>query len=367
MGPAVANTLLSGIGHMQSADAGLAMWDLAAWADTRPELREILLRDLPWAETRQALAGVGRPGREYLSRWDTFMAEHGHHARGEIDLMTPRWNEQPDYVLVMVRAYLAAAEQVDPPAVRRRRSHERDRLAANSRRSLRNPLTRVAFDFLLRQAQGAARMRENGKSEAVRRLAVLRWAALELGHRLADRGLLAAPEDVFFLTVDEIPPARAVPPDLDARAVVLERRAQRERDLALDPPPVVVGRFDPTRAGTAPGPLQGLVFTGLAACSGIARGRARVIPDLASDAQVLPGEILVAPYTDPGWTPYFLPAAGIVVDMGGLLSHGSICAREYGIPAVVNVGPASKTIRTGQMVEVDGDRGVVRMLDKPIA
>jgi rifampicin phosphotransferase len=92
-----------------------------------------------------------------------------------------------------------------------------------------------------------------------------------------------------------------------------------------------------------------------------------VIPDLASDAQVLPGEILVAPYTDPGWTPYFLPAAGIVVDMGGLLSHGSICAREYGIPAVVNVGPASKTIRTGQMVEVDGDRGVVRILDKPIA
>lgn len=365
MGPAVANTLLSGIGDMQSADAGLAMWDLAAHTDTRPQLRELLLRDLPWTQTRQALAGLGGPGREYLAQWDTFMVEHGHHARGEIDLMTPRWREQPDYVLGVVRSYLAAADRVDPLAIRRRRSAKGERLAQKCRRSLGNPLTRVGFDFLLRQAQGAARMRENGKSEAVRRLAVLRWSALELGRSLADRGLITTPEDVFFLTVDEIPPARATPPDLDARAVVLERRVQRERDLALDPPPVVVGRFDPTRAGTAPDPLQGRVFTGLAACGGVARGRARVIPDLASDGQVLPGEILVAPFTDPGWTPYFLPAAGIVVDMGGLLSHGSICAREYGIPAVVNVGAASKTIRTGQMVEVDGDRGIVRILEKP--
>ena len=365
MGPAVANTLLSGIGNLQSADAGLAMWDLAARADARPDIREVLLRDLPWTETKEALFGLGGPGRDYLAQWDTFMVEHGHHARGEIDLMTPRWSEQPDYVLAVVRSYLAAAERVDPPAVRRRRAAEKERLREKCRRSLRNPLTRRAFDLLLHQAQGAARMRENGKSEAVRRLAVLRWSALDLGRRLADRGLLASPEDVFFLTLDEIPSARAVPPGLEARAVVLERRAQRERDLALDPPPVVVGRFDPTRTGTAPGPLQIHEFTGLAVCGGVARGRARVIPDLAADAHVLPGEILVAPYTDPGWTPYFLPAAGIVVDMGGLLSHGSICAREYGIPAVVNVGPASKTIRTGQMLEVDGDRGVVRMLDKP--
>jgi phosphoenolpyruvate synthase/pyruvate phosphate dikinase len=81
-----------------------------------------------------------------------------------------------------------------------------------------------------------------------------------------------------------------------------------------------------------------------------------------ADEHVLPGEILVAPFTDPGWTPYFVPAAGIVMDMGGLLSHGSIIAREYGIPAVVNVGPATRIIRTGQIIEVDGDRGEVRII-----
>jgi pyruvate,water dikinase len=82
-----------------------------------------------------------------------------------------------------------------------------------------------------------------------------------------------------------------------------------------------------------------------------------------AEESVLPGEILVAPFTDPGWTPYFIPAAGIVMDMGGMLSHGSIIAREYGIPAVVNVGPATRVIKTGQLVEVDGDIGEVRILE----
>ena len=94
---------------------------------------------------------------------------------------------------------------------------------------------------------------------------------------------------------------------------------------------------------------------------GVVSGPARVM--LRSDAgQVQPGEIMVAPFTDPGWTPHFLTAAGIVMDLGGLLSHGSIVAREYGIPTVVNVGPATRIIKTGQIVQVDGNRGIVRIL-----
>ncbi|HEX9093659.1 MAG TPA: PEP-utilizing enzyme, partial [Coriobacteriia bacterium] len=96
--------------------------------------------------------------------------------------------------------------------------------------------------------------------------------------------------------------------------------------------------------------------------SGIARGRARVFLSAETDEEVLPGEILVAPFTDPGWTPYFVPAAGIVMDLGGLLSHGSIIAREYGIPAVVNVGPATRIVSTGDLIEVDGNTGEVRIL-----
>ena len=104
------------------------------------------------------------------------------------------------------------------------------------------------------------------------------------------------------------------------------------------------------------------VLTGISVSAGVARGPARVFASADTDEPVLPGEILVAPFTDPGWTPYFVPAAGIVMDMGGLLSHGSIIAREYGIPAVVNVGPATRIIRTGQIIEVDGDAGEVRII-----
>ena len=104
------------------------------------------------------------------------------------------------------------------------------------------------------------------------------------------------------------------------------------------------------------------LLTGLAVSPGVVTGPARVILRANTDEQVLAGEILVAPFTDPGWTPYFLPTAAIVMDQGGLLSHGSIVAREYGIPAVVNVGPATKIIQTGQTIQVDGNSGVVKII-----
>jgi len=129
----------------------------------------------------------------------------------------------------------------------------------------------------------------------------------------------------------------------------------------MTPPAVVFGRFDPDTFVPSPVDENVETLTGLAVSPGVVTGRARVILH-AQDDQVLPGEVLVAPFTDPGWTPYFINAAGIVMDQGGLLSHGSIVAREYGIPCVVNVGPATKIIKTGQMIEVDGDRGVVQIL-----
>ena len=111
-------------------------------------------------------------------------------------------------------------------------------------------------------------------------------------------------------------------------------------------------------------PYEPDVLEGLGVAAGVARGRARVIRSLHTDERVLPGEVLVAPVTDPAWTPYFVPAAAIVVDMGGMLSHGSIIAREYGIPGVVNVGPATTLIATGDLVEVDGSAGVVTVLER---
>ena len=125
---------------------------------------------------------------------------------------------------------------------------------------------------------------------------------------------------------------------------------------------MVVGRFDPDNFLPDSVDLGAEVLTGLPVSPGIVAGSARVILRSDTTEQVRPGEVLVAPFTDPGWTPYFLQAAAIVMDRGGLLSHGSIIAREYGIPAVVNVGPATQIIRTGQMLHVDGTRGRVQIV-----
>jgi pyruvate,water dikinase len=148
----------------------------------------------------------------------------------------------------------------------------------------------------------------------------------------------------------------------DVAGSIAGRKAEHALNRNLTPPPVIIGRFD--RESFEPEPVDGAtgVLTGLAVSAGVATGRARVILRADAEERVLPGEILVAPLTDPGWTPYFIPAAAIVMDLGGQLTHGSIVAREYGIPAVANVGSATKLIKTGQVIRVDGNRGTVTIL-----
>ena len=124
----------------------------------------------------------------------------------------------------------------------------------------------------------------------------------------------------------------------------------------------MVGRFDPDRHTAPDIDAEQKVLNGIAVSPGVVTGRARVILRTDDNQHVEAGEVLVAPFTDPAWTPYFLPAAGVVMDMGGILSHGAIIAREYGIPAVVNVGHATRIIKTGQEICVDGDRGTVTIL-----
>jgi phosphohistidine swiveling domain-containing protein len=357
----VANRLLSGIGSMDSATSGLDLWRLAVRAGQDRDLSDTILTADSYTLARERLEKT-QPGREFLSAWDAFMLRHGHHCRGEIDFMNARWRETPDSVLKTVRAYLQSAGKIDPLSLHSRHGAERERLDADCRRRLRNPVKRWLFGRIVKQAQLGCLVRENVKSEAVRLLAFGRKILLELGHRLAHRGLLELPEDIFFLRLEEIELIRNGNQALNARRLVLERRKEFDQNLRIKPPPVVVGEFD---AGTCLPQSHNpdvRVFVGLAVSAGIATGPARVIARSDTQDRVLPGEVLVAPFTDPGWTPYFLPACAIVMDMGGLLSHGSIIAREYGIPAVVNVGPATEIIRTGQMLRVDGNRGEVQIL-----
>ncbi|MEN6335013.1 MAG: PEP/pyruvate-binding domain-containing protein [Phycisphaerales bacterium] len=354
--------LLAAQGGMPDTEAGLDLWRLAELAHADTQTEKLLSSGEPWDPIRERLAGTER-GRQFLEAWGRFMAEHGHHCRGELEFYNARWSERPDYVLDMVRNYLRSIESVNPLENRRRLAAERDRLIEQCRGRLKNPIKRALFTWSLRQVRKLAVDRENWKNEIVRQLAALRQVLLTLGDRLYKSGVLPDADDVFFLELGEIEALATGRADFDPKPRIADRRAECERNKACTPPPVVVGRFDPHKHVLPRIDITEKELKGIAVSPGIVTGKARVILRTDDHEHVEAGEILVAPFTDPAWTPYFLPAAGVVMDQGGVLSHGAIIAREYGIPAVVNVGPISRTVKTGQLLRVDGDRGIVTILE----
>lgn len=354
----LAGRLLSGIGGLDSAQSGLDMWHLAELGRKTPEVAKLLESGIEFSQMKRVLSG-SPGGDEFLRAWDEFMDRHGHHARGEVDVKNPRWCETPDYILDQVRGFAGAGADKDPVAAYRRLVEVRVELIGRCRKELRNPVKRAIFDYLLKQVESGLAVRENLKSEAIRRVMYQRFILLELGRRLNRRGVFNSADDIFFLKLEELEPVLHGGGPAGLPDVITRRRAEYQHNLTIEPPAVIIGRFDPDCF--VPDPVEASVktMTGIGISPGIASGPARVVLKVDSSSRVLPGEILVAPFADPGWTPYFMPAAGIVIDQGGMLSHGSIVARELGIPAVANLGPATRVIRNGQRVTVDGHRGVV--------
>jgi pyruvate,water dikinase len=288
-----------------------------------------------------------------------FLGAHGHRAVAEIDLGMPRWSEDPTYVLGVLANYL----RLDDPALAPDAQFARGAAAAEAaveatvaRVRGRSRVRARAVRFALRRVRQLAGMRETHKDVLVRVLADARTELAKVGGELAGRGLLDDPADVFFLDLAQ---ARSAVGGADHRAVVAARREEYDRELRRRHVPRVLlsDGTEPeavaTRRDDTPGALRGAP-----ASAGTVTGPARVVLDPVG-AHLEPGEILVAPSTDPGWTPLFLTAGALVMEMGGPNSHGAVVAREYGIPAVVGVPEATSRLRTGQMVTVDGAAGLV--------
>jgi len=360
--PALGYRLLAAQGGIADTEAGLDLWRLAALAHEDKETEAALLGGRGWNAIRQRLTSTD-PGQRFLAGWDRFMATHGQHCHSELEFFSPRWAETPDYILGLLQGYLRSIDRANPLEKQRQLAQERERLTEECRRKLRNSVKRWVFNWSLRQTQKLTRDRENWKNEAVRLFAGFRRIFLTLGERLRQKGILTDREDIFFLEIAEVEPVVQGRADFDVQQRIAQRRAEYEWNRAQTPPPVVVGRYDPQKHVVPKIDASVKVLKGIAVSPGVAMGKARVVTHPDDGQHVEPGEILVAPVTNPAWTPYFLPAAGVVMDMGGVLSHGAIIAREYGLPAVVNVGPASKIIQTGQTIRVDGNHGTVTILD----
>ena len=361
--PALGYRLFSALGGIPTAEAGLALWRLAVLARADRDTEAAVCSESGWPQIRDTLQRT-ESGQRFLAAWDTFMAEHGHHCRGELELFNARWSETPDYVLGVVRGYLRSIGQSDPLENQRQLAGERERLTEQCRRRLKNPIKRWIFSWSLRRAQKLAVFREELKNQVVRQLAFMRRVLLALGQRLKEQGILSCRDDIFFLEISEIEPVATGGASFDWHERIALRRREYEKNLKLNPPPFVVGKFDPNAPNWPMANTDAKLLTGIPVSPGIVTGSARVILRADEHEQVLPGEILIAPFTDPAWSPYFITAAGLVVEQGGILSHGSIVAREYGLPAVTNVASATRVIRTGDLVQVDGNRGCVSVLKR---
>jgi pyruvate,water dikinase len=345
--------LVTGLGDVSSADHSYRLWELSRLARQLPQVMAFL-ESKAWQTWPQALHHT-----PFAVPWHDFLATFGHRGLYEIEMANARWREQPDYLFEVLAAYTALDQETppfDPVAqVRRRQTAEAEVL-----RQLR-PWHRAWFRLILRRAQVFSRLRENSKSHFVRLIDLGRQAALRAGELLAQAGILDDREAIFFLEMDEA--QAALRGQLDAQAVrrlFTQRRLERQRYAAMHPPSAFIGErplYDESQS------VAGTVLRGLPSSPGRVTGTARVLRSPYESERLQPGEILVAPSTDPGWTPLFLLAAGLVMETGGYLSHGAIVAREYGIPAVINVPLATQRIADGMTIRLDGGAGTVQMVD----
>nr|WP_255525630.1 PEP-utilizing enzyme [Mycolicibacterium sp. BK634] len=219
---------------------------------------------------------------------------------------------------------------------------------------------RPAVKLLLNHAARTIPLRGVGKVSFLQALDVARAAARRVGEHLASTGVLNAPDDVFYLTVDEI--AGGSP--LGARDLVALRRERRTEYQQLELPTWWRGTPEPTViADSEPDAADDLLLTGIGAGSGTVEGRVRVVLDPAV-VDVEPGEVLVAPTTDPSWASIMFVSSALVVDIGSVLSHAAVVARELGLPCVVNTGDGSRVLRDGDLVRVDGSAGTVQLLKR---
>jgi len=286
---------------------------------------------------------------------DEFIMRHGYYGPNVGNPVGTSWRENPASP-VKLAAGLVDRPDTDHPRLREQRSVAQ-RVATESailRRTppRRRPMLRAVF----RTAGQYFRLLESGKSSFLMAIDGARAAARDLGAELVDKGLTDDVDDTFYLYLNEL----LGPWPADARNLIALRRVQRAEFERVAIPAIFTGMPKPV-ASTKPD-SEGLTINGVPASPGFVEGAVRVVQDPTATEPLQPGEILVCRVTDPGWAPLFLTADGLVIDIGGAASHGAIIARELGIPAVIGTGNGSHRLRTGDVVRVDGTRGVVTVL-----
>jgi pyruvate,water dikinase len=334
--------IIAGAGDVDSAAPSHAMWALSRLPQNSPEFQQ---------------------------GFDDFLYEFGSRGPNEWDIYSDVWETKPELALAMIDSMRQVGPDGDP-------AKKAAEVVVDSAKALAEALERVKGNeeatTMVNLAATSGRLfnswRERSKTNCIRVMNEARVAMRELGRRHAANGALAHEKQVFMLLNDELDAFVADPKSFTAK--LAERETQWRSLWLLETPYFVEGDRHvpeieelPKRIEVKVEPVKtGDVLQGNAGCSGVVRGRARVILDPSDPSALEFGDILIAPNTDPAWTPLFIPAGGVVVDVGALNSHSIIVSRELGIPCVVSVVNATRRIPDGAMIEVNGDLGTVTIL-----
>jgi phosphohistidine swiveling domain-containing protein len=345
--------LLTNLPEDKTTETNRMLWQLAQAALASPTVAAIFREAEPEAVFGQLSRSA--EGQRFILRTSHFLTAYGHRSVTR-DVSSPTWEDNPGLVISLLKGYVTASEGFDLQTMETRQAHEREEATRQVLAMLSGP-KRALFKILLEYSHRYMTFRENQRFYLD--MIFLRWRRvfLEIGRRFRERELISVAEDVFFLRFDEI--VQVIHQGID-KALVTEWIAVRKEEYASYgqglPPTFLRGGMGFEAFDIPPGSTR---LRGLGVSPGYVTAPARVISDLAQSHLLEPGEILVAVNADPGWTPLFVTAGGVVLEAGGMLSHGAIVSREYGIPAVTGVRHATRQLHSGQCITVDGKNGVV--------
>jgi pyruvate,water dikinase len=357
-----ADTLTQSVSHNVTSEMGLALLDVADAIRPHPDVVAFLehVEDEDFLAELPNLAG-GREAREAIEAW---LDKYGMRCAGEIDITRPRWSERPSTLVPML---LGNIKNFEPGAAERRFAQGLQEAWKYEQELLGRLRARPEGE---RKAEETKRMidrvrtfigyREYPKYGMVSRYFVYKQALLEEAERLVQAHVLREGEDIFYLTFQEL--HDVVRTDRVDDQLIGRRKDAFRSYQALTPPRVLTSDGEVIAGAYRRDDLPAGALIGLPVSAGTVEGRARVVTNLAR-ADLAAGDILVTRYTDPSWTPLFLTAAGLVTEVGGLMTHGSVVAREYGLPGVVGVEQATRLIRDGQRIRVNGTAGYIELLD----
>jgi pyruvate,water dikinase len=335
--PELLVSLLGGIGDIESAAPSAAMWDLSR---------------------------LDADSDEYAAGFERFLAEFGTRGPNEWDIGSDPWAFRPEMATAAIDA-MRTADESHAPSVQVERLAEQRNAAVGEVRSALNRIDRYQFDKAAAATVLFSQARERSKTTVIKAIHAVRRAQRTMHDRLAAAGGTDERWKSCLLNVDEF--ERYLDDPTPFLELIDERAELHARLAGLVPPFIIEGTVPgidtwESRSGEGIRLTSGATMQGIAGCPGVARGRARVVLDAGEPGDLGPGDVLIAPITDPSWTPLFLAAEAVVVDVGATMSHAVIVSRELGIPCVVSAVGATRSIPDGAEIEVDGNTGIVTVL-----